>query len=498
MAKDPSRRVLLKSGAAGTAFGLAGLNGTATAEAAEDTAGVPAFVAGRGGSMIGVPFERHDEVRVGIIGLGARGSGMTDLWASVPGVRVTAICDVRAERVDAVAARLVADGYPEPAKYVGGDPSYEAAIEASRLARSGRDIDMPYTDLCKRDDIDFVYSPTPWEWHFPTAMTALRHGKHAGTEVPFAMELSHLWELVAMSERTRRHCLMMEQIGYSRNEMRLLRMAHEGLFGDVLHAAGAYIHDLRSYLFGLGPEYFPQGWRRLWHTRLDGCFYPTHGLVPVAGMMDVNRGDRFTTISSSSSPAMGLAAYRAANVPPDHESWQETYVAGDRNLCIIGTEQGRQIRVEHDVSTPHPYSRLNFLAGTKGLFEDFPARIYLEPDMDDDEWGDFDAYEAHDHWLWKEVGGGGGGHGGSDYLMLWRLAQTMRLGLVPDMDVYDAAAWTAPTPLSTESLKRGGRPVKIPDFTRGHWREYRHGFDSPRPDNDPELPVGRQKVSAGR
>lgn len=492
MTKDhPSRRKLLTSGAAATAtLGLTGLGTAPAAHADDDTARVPATLSGRGGSMIGVPFERHEVVRVGIIGLGARGTGMSELWAAVPGVRVTAICDSRAERVHAVAASLVAAGHPEPAKYIGGDPSYDAAQEASRRVRSGRDVDMPYVRLCARDDVDFVYSATPWEWHFPTAMTAMRHGKHVGTEVPLAMELSHLWHLVAMSERTRRHCLMMEQIGYSRNEMRLLRMAHEGVFGDILHGAGAYIHDLRSYLFGLGPEYFPQGWRRLWHTRMDGNLYPTHGLVPIAGMMDVNRGDRFTTISSSSSPSLGLQAYRAANVPPDHESWDETYVTGDRNICLVSTAKGRLIRVEHDVTTPHPYSRLNFLAGTKGLFEDFPPRIYLEPDMNDDEWGDFDDYAEYDHWLWQDVGGGGGGHGGSDYISLWRLAQTMRLGLVPDMDVYDGAAWSAATPLSAESLKRGGQPVKMPDFTRGHWEEYRPGFDSSRPEGENEESVG--------
>lgn len=484
MAPQFSRRGFLKAGAvAGATAGLSGMGAVPAAGAvpAEDTARVPSRLSGTYQTMIGVPFDRYEEVRVGVIGLGARGGSMAPLFASVPHVRVTAICDTREDRVRQVAARLQADGHGEPATYVGGDPSYEAALEASKRAHADQDSGLPYTELCARDDVDFVYSPTPWEWHYPTAMEALRYGKHVGTEVPFAMELDHLWDLVAMSERTRRHCFMMEQIGYSQNEMRLLRMAHEGLFGDLLHGAGAYQHDLRSYLFGLGPAYYPEGWRRLWHTRRAGNFYPTHGQVPVAGMMDINRGDRYETISATTSPALGLAAYREENVPRDHESWNEEYVNGDRTVCILQTAKQRILRVELDVSTPHPYSRLNYLAGTKGLFEDFPPRIYLEPDSSNDQWGSFDKYEQYDHWLWQDIGSSGGGHGGSDYISLWRLVQTMRLGLVPDMDVYDAATWASPNPLSTESIKRGGQPVKVPDFTRGHWKEYRHGFDSPRP-----------------
>jgi Oxidoreductase family, NAD-binding Rossmann fold len=438
-----------------------------------------------------VPFEEHDVVRVGVIGLGNRGADMTRLFSQHPDVRVTAICDVRESRVALVADRLRADGHEAPATYVGGDPSYESALEASRRAQSDRDADMPYTELCARDDVNFVYSPTPWEWHFPVAMEAMRHGKHVGTEMPLAMELKHLWDLVATSERTRRHCFMMEQIVYSQNEMRILRMAHEGLFGELLHGAGAYNHDIRNLLFGLpDPHYYPTSWRRLWHTRRNGSFYPMHGLAPIANCMDINRGDRFTSLVSSSSPALGLAAYREEHAPPDHESWNEEYVAGDRNITLVETAKGRVIRVEHDVSHPHPYSRLNHLAGTRGIFEDFAGgpgtsgageRIYLEPEMTDHRWGDFSAYANYDHWLWKYPDDPGVGHGGSDSKEVWRFVQMMRLGLVPDHDVYDGATWTVVNPLSTESLKRGGRPVNIPDFTRGRWREYRDGVDSSRP-----------------
>jgi len=487
-----SRRGFLKSGAtAGAAVGLTGLSGLSDAQADGDTARVPAGLSGSGGTMIGVPFEEHDVVRVGVVGLGNRGSGMTDLFSQHPNVRVTAICDVREERVRAVAEQLRADGHAAPATYSGGDPSYASALKASKRAQSDRDADMPYTELCARDDVDFVYSPSPWEWHFPVAMEAMRHGKHVGTEMPLAMELEHLWDLVKTSERTRRHCFLMEQIVYSRYEMRMLRMAHEGLFGDLLHGAGAYNHDIRGLLLGVPPHYYPTGWRRAWHTRRDGCFYPMHGLAPIAAMMDINRGDRFTALSSSSSPALGMAAYREQHAPPGHESWGEKYVAGDRNITMVETAKGRVIRVEHDVTTPHPYSRLNHLAGTKGLCEDFAggpgtsgggARVYLEPEHTDHRWRNLDDYDEYDHWLWTDGDDPEVGHGGADSKEVWRFVQMMRLGLVPDHDVYDGATWTAANPLSTESLKRGG-PVKVPDFTRGRWDRPRDGIDSPRPNS---------------
>jgi predicted dehydrogenase len=334
-----------------------------------------------------------------------------------------------------------------------------------------------------------VYSPTPWEWHFPVAMEAMRHGKHVGTEMPLSMELEHLWDLVRTSERTRRHCFLMEQIVYSRNEMRLVRMAHAGKFGDLLHGAGAYNHDIRDLLLGIPPHYYPVAWRRLWHTRRDCAFYPMHGLAPIAAMMDVNRGDRFESLVATSSPALGMAAYREQHAPAGHESWNETYVSGDRHICVIETAKGRLIEVEHDVTTPHPYSRLNHLAGTKGLFEDFAGgpgtdgsgeRIYLEPDHSGHRWGRFSDYAEYDHWMWTDGDDPAVGHGGADSKEVWRFVQMMHLGLVPDHDVYDGATWTVANPLSTESLKRGG-PVKVPDFTRGQWQRERAGIDSPRP-----------------
>lgn len=181
------------------------------------------------------------------------------------------------------------------------------------------------------------------------------------------------------------------------------------------------------------------------------------------------------------SPSAGLAEYRKAHKPAGDPSYKEKYVEPDMMMSLVQTEQGRVIRLEHDVSNPHPYSRLNVLGGSKGVFEDYPPRIYLEPDQKDDEWGDFDTYKKYDHWLWKEHDDPPGGHGGMDYMLIYRLTQTLKLGLVPDMDVYDAATWSAPLPLSQASVTQHGTSQEFPDFTRGEWRASRPGIDSEKP-----------------
>jgi predicted dehydrogenase len=446
---DVSRRAMLR-GAAIAGVGLAATGGTADADEVPER---------RGRSMIGVPFEGFDNPRFGIIGLGNRGGGMLPLLLEVPGAQVTALCDIRPEFARA-AAKVVTDaGRPAPALYTAGDEDFE--------------------NLVQRDDVDFVYVATPWEWHTPMSLAAMRAGKHVGVETPMSLTVKDLWELVDTSERTRRHCIQLENCCYGQNEMRALRMAHEGLFGELLHGAGAYLHDLRELLFS--KTYYEDQWRRKFHTRYDGDLYPTHGLGPVAAYMDLHRGDRFTHMTSMSTPALGLAEYRAAHMPPGDETWRERYVNGDVTMSLIQTARGRVIHIVHGVSNPHPYSRLNYLAGTKGVFEDYPPRIYLEPAQSNDEWGSFDDYSAYDHWLWTDVGPGPGGHGGMDYIMLWRLVQTLRLGLAPDIDVYDSAAWNAPFPLSVRSIQRHGQPIEFPDFTRGHWQTPHPGTDSEKP-----------------
>ncbi|MFC7304139.1 Gfo/Idh/MocA family protein [Streptomyces monticola] len=470
-----SRRLLL-GGALATTGALAAGGGSAQAAPLERAGAVPAPAPRRGTgqkSMVNVPFEVHKTVRVGVIGLGNRGGPMCEGWSIIPGCTVTAVCDIRADRVKRTADQLVAKGKPRPAELGGSDESY--------------------AQLLRRDDIDLVYIATPWEFHYRQAKDALEAGKHVIVELPIATELDELWDLVDTSERTRRHLILSENCSYGRNELAMLRMAHEGLFGDVTNGHGGYLHDLRELLFS--DTYYTDSWRRLWHTRSTASFYPMHGLAPIAAAMDINRGDRMTVLRATATEPRGLADYRERFIPKSHPSWKETYINGDLVTCLIDTDKGRVIRAEHDVSSPRPYSRINTLAGSRGIFEDYAGvnatdggRVYLEPDHSGHAWQPFDTYgKEFDHWIWKEIGDDAenGGHGGMDYVLQWRTVQLMRAGLVPDIDVYDSATWCSPVPLSVKSLAAGGRPVEMPDFTRGSWVNQRPGLDSRKSEMPP-------------
>jgi hypothetical protein len=301
----------------------------------------------------------------------------------------------------------------------------------------------------------------------------MEHGKHAATEVPAAYTLDDCWALVNASERSRRHCIMMENCCYGYNELLVLNLVRAGLFGALKHGGAAYNHDLRAILFENRDEGL---WRRAHHTRRNSNLYPTHGLGPVALYMDIERGDRFEYMVSMSTPEMGLSEWRAAHPDAERPKSGERYVAGDLNSSLIRTAKGRTIRLEHDVASPRPYSRINSIQGSKGIFEDYPARIYLDGMEPAHQWHELDPFRReHEHELWRSLGDRArtGGHGGMDYVMAWRLVHCMREGLVPDMDVYDAASWSAPGPLSEASVKKGSAPVRFPDFTRGRWRDAR-------------------------
>ncbi|WP_041818837.1 Gfo/Idh/MocA family protein [Streptomyces davaonensis] len=464
-----SRRTVM-GGALASGAVVAGLGSGASAAptpaAAPAVEGTPSRRPGQK-SMIGVPFGAYPTVRVGLVGLGNRGHGMASGWAAVPGCTVTAVCDIRADRARRTADKLVAEGRPRPVEYGGS---------ADACAR-----------MLRRDDIDLVYIATPWEFHYEQGRAALLAGKHVLVELPIATGLEELWDLVDTSERTRRHLILSENCSYGRNELAMLKMAHDGLFGEVTNGHGGYLHDLRELLFS--DTYYTDAWRRLWHTRSTASFYPMHGLAPIAAAMDINRGDRMTALRATATEPRGLADYRERFVDKSHPSWKETYINGDLVTCLIDTARGRVIRAEHDVSSPRPYSRINSLAGSRGIFEDYAGvtsagggRIYLEPDHSGHTWRAFDAYRKEfDHWLWVKIGddaANNGGHGGMDYVLQWRTVQQMRAGLVPDMDVYDGAVWCAPIPLSVKSLAAGGRPVSVPDFTRGSWVNHRTGLDS--------------------
>ncbi|MCU0237841.1 MAG: hypothetical protein MUC29_00215, partial [Pyrinomonadaceae bacterium] len=216
---------------------------------------------------------------------------------------------------------------------------------------------------------------------------------------------------------------------------------------------------------------------RAWHTRVNGNLYPTHGLGPVANYLDINRGDKFDYLVSMSSPQKSLDVYREKTEKKDSPKWKEKYICGDMNTSMIKTAKGVSIMLQHDVATPRPYTRHNHIQGTKGTFTDFPGRLYLDGQEGGHKWTNLDKVKSkYEHWLWKKLGekARGAGHGGMDFIMAWRIVQYFNEGLVPDIDVYDGAAWSAPFPMSAESVAKGSMPIKFPDFTRGKWQEKRN------------------------
>jgi hypothetical protein len=266
----------------------------------------------------------------------------------------------------------------------------------------------------------------------------------------------------------------MENCCYDASETTVLNMVRAGVFGDLVHGECAYNHDLREILFENKDEGL---WRRRHHTLRDSNLYPTHGLGPMARYMDINRGDKFDYLVSMSSTHLGLETYRKDNIAAGDPKWKEVYKTGDYNTSIIKTAKGRTIMLQHNVSTPRPYDRINLIQGTKGIFRDYPPRVFIEGQPGGHAFTTLDKYkEQYESPLWKkqgEVARKLGGHGGMDYLMCYRLVQCMREGLEPDIDVYDAAAWSVPGPLSQISVAKGSMPVKFPDFTRGLWQHNR-------------------------
>lgn len=403
-------------------------------------------------TMMGVPFAATATPRIAIVGTGLRGRSVLHELLGVGNVRITALCDTVPAKVAMAQEQMRKAGHTyDVATFTTGDRAFE--------------------QLAQRDDIDLIYTATPWEYHVPVCLAAMRNGKHAATEVPAAYTMEELWQLVDTSEATRRHCIMMENCNYGYNELLILNMVRAGLFGDLKHGGAAYNHDLRSILFENRDEGL---WRRWHHTQRNGNLYTTHGLGPVAFYMDINRGDRFDYMVSMSTPEQGLTKWRADFPDRERPKDRERYVNGDLNISLVKTVNGRTIRLEHDVSSPRPYSRINAIQGTKGIFEDYPPRIYFDGMKPSHQWSTIEAFKAeHEHPLWRTLGeqARSGGHGGMDFVMAWRLVQCMREGLPPDMDVYDAAAWCAPGPLSEASVKQGSAPQAFPDFTRGKWRE---------------------------
>jgi predicted dehydrogenase len=389
-------------------------------------------------------------VRIGFVGVGGMGTVHVGNLLRIEGAQIRAVCDIVEDKVRRAQDMAEKAGQARPAGY----------------SRGPRDFER----MCQEEDLDLVYTATPWEWHVPVCVAAMRSGKHAATEVPAAYTLDDCWALVETAERTRKHCVMMENCCYDRREMMILHMVRRGVLGELLHAECGYLHDLRAIKFSTEGEGL---WRRAHAMRRNGNLYPTHGLGPVAQCMDINRGDRFDYLVSMSSNSRGLRLYAADHFPPDDPRRRENFVLGDVNVSLIRTVNGKTIYIAHNCDDPRPYSRIDLVQGTRGIVSGYPDRIHIEGRSPEDQWEPLEKYrDEFEHPLWRaeQVRSATAGHGGMDFLEDERLIQNLRRGAPLDQDVYDAAAWSVVCALTERSVANRSRPVDFPDFTRGRWR----------------------------
>jgi len=435
-----SRRDFVKLGAA---IGGIGLTGCATSGRKIESA-APA-------SIIARPI---DPVRVGFVGIGHMGTNHVKNLTRIDGCRVSALCDVRPERIEAVTRIVTEAGFPAPKTYTRGDHDFER--------------------MCETEDIDLVYNAAPWRWHTPICLAAMRNGKHAASEVNIALTIDDCWQLVETSERTGKHCVMQENCCYDRTEMTVLNMIGQGLLGEVMHGECGYLHDLRA--LKLSPTHYQGMWRLHQSVKRNGNLYPTHGIGPMAWCMDVNRGDAFDYIVSMSGNSRGLNLF-AQDKYPATEWVSKKFALQDVNTSLIRTRNGKTIICKHDTNLPRPYSRDFLVQGTQGIVRKYPTeKIHIEGMSKGHGWEDFAAYdEKYEHPVWKAMRdkARGAGHGGMDFIEDYRLITALRRGIPPDIDVYDSVVWSSIIPLSQQSVAEGSRPVKFPDFTRGMWRHFR-------------------------
>ncbi len=452
------------------------LKGTAWMGAAAMAAGCMGsgakLTGGIGAPMQGFAAKPLKQVRVGLIGLGSRGIGASHRLPMIPGTVVTAFCEVRQERVDMALKWYAKEGLPKPKVFLGPEA---------------------YKAMCDWDGIDVIYSVTPWDLHAPIAAYAMEHGKHVFNEVPGAETIDECWWLVETSEKTKCHCMMLENCCYGEYEMLALNLVRQGFLGELVHGEAGYIHDQRSLHYntrtmwapgvvsGKGAPNRPTWCIDKYYAEHHGNYYPTHGLGPVAKYMNINRGDRFEHLVSLESRQASMEHYGKTCFPAG--SWQATrkIKKGDMNLSLIRTALGRSILLEHDVMSPRPYDRLNLVTGTKGMFRSYPdlymaweekcgdnrSHDYLKPEMREE------IRQKYKHPLWKaagEIAKKVGGHGGMDFLMDLRWSYCLQNGLPLDTDVYDLAAWSSLVEVTERSVEGGSSRQEIPDFTRGGWK----------------------------
>ncbi len=410
-----------------------------------------------------------DTVRLGFIGTGGRGRSHVGIALQRDDVAVTALCDVDPDALSRASNMLEEAGRPRAATY--GNSDYA------------------FMDLLARDDVDAVVIATPWLWHTRMAVAAMKAGKYAGVEVSAANTLEECWDLVDTHEETGVPVMILENVCYRRDIMAVMNMVRQGLFGELIHMECGYQHDLRGVKFNggegkpgveFGEKAFSEAkWRTRHSVYRNGDVYPTHGLGPVSMMLDINRGNRFVSLTSTASKARGLHKYVVDQAGEDHPNASVEFRLGDVITTVIRTQSGESIIVSHDTNLPRPYSLGFRVQGTEGLWMDVNRSIYLEGKSPAHQWEEAQPYlDQYDHPLWRryEAEATGAGHGGMDFFVLHAFVESVKAGTQTPLDAYDAAAWSSITPLSEMSIARGSEPQDVPDFTRGLWMKRAQEF----------------------
>ncbi len=404
------------------------------------------------------------KLRLGFIGVGLRGAWHLENSLKRNDVEVTAICDIDAKRLD-ICQKLITEAGQKKAAEFGKD-------------------DYDYLNLLALEKVDAVIISTPWLWHTPMTVDAMKAGKFAGTEVSAATSLAECWDLVNTHEETGTHMMILENVNYRRDVMAVLNMVRQHVFGELVHYRCGYQHDLREVKFNNGMQPYGGGvlfgekatseaqWRTLHSLKRNADLYPTHGVGPIAAYADINRGNRFVSLTSHATKARGLHEYIVEKGGPDNQNAKLNWKLGDVVTTTINTANGETIIVTHDTNLPRPYSLGFRVQGTKGLWEVDGNRMYIEGISDPHHWDDADEWlKKYDHPLWKKFGDDaeGAGHGGMDWFVLNAFIESAKQNIAPPLDAYDAAAWSAITPLSETSIANNGEVQDFPDFTRAQW-----------------------------
>jgi predicted dehydrogenase len=406
----------------------------------------------------------QEKLNVGLIGVGLRGTNHLTNLLQRKDVVVIAICDIDPSRITIARDHIANTGQPAPKVF--GKDEYD------------------YRNLLEEKNVDAVIISTPWLWHTRMAKDAMKAGKYTGVEVSAANTMEECWDLVNTHEETGSHLMILENVNYRRDILAVLKMVRENVFGELLHFRCGYQHDLRFVKlndgktpYGKGVEFGEKGiseskWRTQHSLLRNGDVYPTHGVGPVATMCGINRGNRFVSMTSHATKAIGLNKYIVDIAGPDHPNAGLNWQQGDVITSTINTAKGETIIVTHDCNSPRPYSLGFRVQGSEGLWEVDGNRIYIEGKSKPHRWDDAKPWlEEYDHPLWQKYGeyASGSGHGGMDFFVLNAFVESAKRNIAPPLDVYDAAAWSVITPLSEASIANNGEPQDFPDFTRGLW-----------------------------